>query len=472
MRVMHASLSHIGDEASLRFDFNYIKSSMPTNCRTYSFDELFSIVPPDVPALSDLDRNFLYCEIGDCNGDGDIFPVHLNFNDRQPENEDYYRKIEKGDITSVERNEILVSKVRPNLKKMVFVTSDKENVFFTTAFIRIRPKEMPEILYHCLRSVFLENLLSISRQGKGYPTINESDLHSIRFDASLIDRLRAERSNVTDRIIKISEHIRAAQLELLPEHTVINDVFCQEFNLDIDGYERIARTNKVRVLSTCMASGNRNLRFSYRWFKAEEIQKYTLDHLNCASRLGEHIISTQNGWSPSTNEEGAGFQMLGIDAISQNGILCFDNLKHSTVNRADISSYIIKDMDFFVSRGNTVDLVAMASVAHVEKEDMSDTIFPDLMIRMEFDNLIDKQFMAFVFNSLIGRYYFRFCTKGKNQTMVKVSPQELYDFVVPLPSLERQRMISEKIQDKLNKNTAIRKHIAELRKQIDAVVNL
>ena len=44
-------------------------------------------------------------------------------------------------------------------------------------------------MYYCMRTLFFENLIAISRQGKGYPTLNETDLLSMKFDASIIDLL-------------------------------------------------------------------------------------------------------------------------------------------------------------------------------------------------------------------------------------------------------------------------------------------
>lgn len=82
----------------------------------------------------------------------------------------------------------------------------------------------------------------------------------------------------------------------------------------------------------------------------------------------------------------------------------------------------------------------MASVASVETDTPS-TIYPDLMIRIKFSKDVDVHYMAYIFNSFIGRLYFKYSTKGKNQTMVKISPYELSEFLVPLPDIEKQKEI-------------------------------
>ena len=92
------------------------------------------------------------------------------------------------------------------------------------------------------------------------------------------------------------------------------------------------------------------------------------------------------------------------------------------------------------------------------------------MIRIDFDDRVHKEYMAYVFNSIIGRLYFKCVTKGKNQTMVKVSPQELNDFYVPLPDYNEQQRIVENIQSEIAKQNEIKTQIAELRDQIDSII--
>ena len=126
-----------------------------------------------------------------------------------------------------------------------------------------------------------------------------------------------------------------------------------------------------------------------------------------------------------------------------------------------LAQYYVKDGDFYVSRGNTTDLVAMAAIAHV-KEDTPLTVFPDLMIRVRFNEKIVNEYVALVFNSSIGRYYFKYSAKGKNQTMVKVSKQELCDFFIPIPAIEMQERIVEAVHGELEKQRAIKNQLALL----------
>ena len=252
--------------------------------------------------------------------------------------------------------------------------------------------------------------------------------------------------------------------------TIIDTVFQRRFGLDFQDYIQIEKRKNIKIANVSLAKSNSTLRLSYRWNKSVAFQDLITKKIECSTYLGHHIVSVKNGWSPVCNDSENGYRILGIDAISNSGELSFDNPKYSSMEKSDLSSYYVRDQDFFVSRGNTVDLVALAAVANIKEDDNQDVIYPDLMIRINFDNYVNKKYMAYVFNSFIGRCYFKYCTKGKNQTMVKVSLKELRDFVVPLPNLAIQQSIVDEIRKEINEQQRIKKEIAVLREQIDEII--
>ena len=207
MNILHSSLQKISSEKTLRYDVDFSKYYQLHTTDYYSFNDLFSF--PDVIDIdvSNLDEDFLYCEIGDVTSNGETIPITLNFSKRQLDMESYYKKIEKGDILLAQPGDILISKVRPNLKKMVFINKNNCNIYFTSAFIRISPKKIPKILYYCLRNVFIDDINAISRQGKGYPTISESDLLTLKFEQKVIDALLCNAVELEKTITKIEKKL-------------------------------------------------------------------------------------------------------------------------------------------------------------------------------------------------------------------------------------------------------------------------
>jgi type I restriction enzyme S subunit len=101
-----------------------------------------------------------------------------------------------------------------------------------------------------------------------------------------------------------------------------------------------------------------------------------------------------------------------------------------------------------------------------------DIIFPDLFIRLEVDEKhILKDYLAYLFNSIIGRFYFKYASKGKNQTMVKISSDELNNFYLPVPPTEIQRKIIDEIKSGFEKQLDIRQKIKVERNKIDLVID-
>jgi type I restriction enzyme S subunit len=371
---------------------------------------------------------------------------------------------------SVDIGEILISKVRPNLKKYVFINEANHSVYFTKAFIKIKPKIMPAVLYYCLRTVFNRKLVAASRQGKGYPTVGQMDLEQLRFEKHIIDKLITHEKEITEKIKLIDEKTKELQDGIVSAEEIIDSVFQNEFNIDKDALIRIDNAQLSFISLASISEKNINCRLSYRWNKANQIQNELSKQLNCCQPLGPHILNTQNGWSPSCSDDSnMDYQVLGIDAINKSGILSFENPKYSSEYKNDLEKYTISNGDFFVSRGNTTSLVALASIAYTNAE-TPPTIFPDLMIKITFGTAVNQTYMAYVFNSFIGRLYFKYATKGKNQTMVKVSSRELSDFIVPIPDILTQEQIACHIQREIEKQNDLQEQILNLRNQIHQII--
>lgn len=172
MRWQCISQSWVND-SSLRFDVDYIFENITRVDKYYRWNELFEFVSYQKINLEELD-DFQYAEIGNVNNNGSVLPITLSFSNRNEVNENYFKKIEKGDIIKPENGDILISSVRPYLNKNILIEND--NIYFTSAFIHIRPKIDSEILYYLLRTTLFKQLNAVSRQGKGYPTLKEDDI--------------------------------------------------------------------------------------------------------------------------------------------------------------------------------------------------------------------------------------------------------------------------------------------------------
>lgn len=470
MYIGYHNLTCVSNELTLRSDAKYIYSDYILSSEDYYlFSDLFYIVNDDGVDVSEL-TEFKYVEIGDISSTEDVTPVSLSIEERNELNEKYFKKIENGDIIKVCKNDILISKVRPYLKKFLFIDETNESYFYTSAFIHIRAKLHSKILFYALKSVFNQTLNAISRQGKGYPTLNERDLLMLKFRKKDIDRLFTYHENINKKINLVGLQISELKRRIKSDEEIINSVIRKQFSLDI---ERLSLIDNIHFFTTPfdkLSLNNYEIRDSVRYNKLIAIQKEILSNVECYEVLDAYLlgVKTKNGWSPENNEIEGASKILGIDALHFNGIMTTDNPKYTNETREDIENFIIHEGDFYISRGNTVNLVALASIAHHIEDEY---IFPDIMIKLFInESKINKYFLAYLFNSVIGRLYFKYASKGKQQTMVKVSSDTIKNFVIPkIPMIEQERIVNE-IKKEIDKQIIIKTQIMKLRNKIDDIL--
>lgn len=159
LKTFTVNFSEYSKESSNRFDVNFIDFNRREQKDTFLFNDFFTIQSFEksnrLSLLDNLDdNNFYYAEIGNVSKQGDVLPEKLNIDDRNDFVADYFKKIDKGDIQKVELGNILLAKVRPNLRKYVLIDQNNVGVYYTTAFINLKPKKLGKILYYSLRTIF------------------------------------------------------------------------------------------------------------------------------------------------------------------------------------------------------------------------------------------------------------------------------------------------------------------------------
>ena len=155
------------------------------------------------------------------------------------------------------------------------------------------------------------------------------------------------------------------------------------------------------------------------------------------SPLGKAVVETRNGWSPVC--DGGGTAVLTLSCL-RNGRIDLNETKYTSATRGDVEKFHVREGDFYYSRGNTPELVALAGIA---RDVNRVVVFPDLLTRVSFDEkLILPEFAAYLFNSRHGRRYFGKVPMGASPSMVKVSQDYMAGFRVPfLGDIERQQEI-------------------------------
>ncbi|MFA6619093.1 MAG: hypothetical protein WCT23_08510 [Candidatus Neomarinimicrobiota bacterium] len=365
---------------------------------------------------------------------------------------------------------ILISSLRlAKAPALYFENTDLSEYVFSNGFYiyKVRDGWNRKFVLYILRTKKLKNVLdNYIYRGIGISGYKDSDLKKIKIPFINIEK----QHQATTQIEPVEKAIGELKSQILSPQEAINKVFAREAGFDLEKVRKVDNDNRFYCDFSQFVPKNSNIRFSYRWNQLERVQEELYRNNKDIQLLGDFIKSTKNGWSPECNNDENGQAVLGIDAIQKTGKLDFGNPKFTKQTKGNIADFMVKDRDFFVSRGNTTDLVAMASVAEIG-EDGQDYIYPDLMIKVEFDEReIDKEYIAFLFNSVIGRTYFKYSAKGKNQTMVKISAKELCDFRLPVPIKSIQQKIVNEIKVELEKQENVKRKIETERNKIDEII--
>ena len=452
---MNIKLNDLGKETSLRSDVQYIlfQKNIKKD-KYYTFKELFSFRINNRVCVDDLEK-FKYSEIGNVDKNGYVEPVELDNSERKIEDDDYYKKIDKGDILKAEKNDILISKVRPNLKKFVRITKDNEEIYYTTAFIHLIPKKLETIIYYLLREEFYNNLVSITRTGKGYPTLNEKDLIYMKFNKKNVDIFLEKEEKYNIFILNLENKIIFLKNKILSEEDVINEIFRKHFKFDYDNFYRL-RNKKSYMTNLLKFSDNPDVRNSVKFHKEaldfvfNEIKKYSnkkiKDFLFEPMCLGKSI-------SPEDYKEEQQYYYISMADIKK---YMFDNENAKTVSEKFAKNNIeksVKKGDILLARSGEG---TIGKVAIIEKD--YNGIFADFIIRIRLKENYNKEFAYYYFRSLYFQFIVETYKKGLGNN-TNIFPVQIKDFpIIDIP-LKEQEKIANEIKNAIEKQRKLKLEI-------------
>ena len=323
----------------------------------------------------------------------------------------------------------------------------------------------PKFVSLLFNSNKVQNQIRIVAMGKTQKNVSPFDILNVKIP-KLDYNTQIELLQIIEPIETEITNLKTSKLKPL---NIINKVFSEAFDVPLDMVTELDKTNKLTVKFSNINANNSHLRSGMRWNKMQFIQDKLYEKIDSIKVLGNYIKNTKNGWSPLSVEDGEGTPVLGQEHFAFDGVVKIEPSKFTEETRNNIEDFYIKKGDFFVSRGNTVDLVALASI--VQDEVIDDILFPDLYIKIEFDETeLNQEYIAYLFNSFFGRLYFKYVAKGKNQTMVKISSGELLNFRFPLPNKKKQAEIVEKIKIQIDAQNLIDQQIEQKQQQINVII--
>lgn len=147
----------------------------------------------------------------------------------------------------------------------------------------------------------------------------------------------------------------------------------------------------------------------------------------------------RNGYSPVCVDEPTSKAVLGLGALTENG-LDLTETKWVPETNEQVDSYTLRAGDFLISRSNTLEKVGRAALYRGGLENCS---YPDLMMRFRVDeSKMDPSFLEQALKSYPTRRHFMRCASGTSSSMVKITKSILESLDIPTPPIETQKAIA------------------------------
>lgn len=459
------AFNKIAKERSLRFDIDYVSFNSKLNFdNSISFLDLLEVVEKSKVNIDDLDE-FNYAEISDVNKTGEVTPNKLSFNNRNEFNESYFKKIEKGDIILPFENDILISSVRPNLKKFVLV-NEGENIYYTRAFIQLRPKQFPEILYYTLREIFFENLIVVSRQGKGYPILKGEDLRYIKFEREIIEKLISKQKEILPLIKGIKAETKKLKVQIKPDTEIINEVFNAKFGWDTKTFDEL---KNVHIMNCTFSAFTNNIdnRFSFKFHNKAGAYVSKILKSQTSKRIKDFLaddITLGKSISPSDyNENGEQYYVSMADIKNW----LFETEEARTVSQSYFDANPNKRIalnDIIMARSGEGTIGKVAIIDNEENE----AVYADFTMRIRLKDY-NPTFAYYYFRTNFFQYLIYTHKKGLGNN-TNIFPNQIKEFPLPDISEKQQFEIVTQIQTSINEQRKIESLIKNKQRGISGLI--
>lgn len=468
-KAYKVSLGRIAREETLRMDANYImKSQENVYEHSYLFTDIFEFVEEAQVNIAEL-VEFDYAEINHVDANEEVNPIHLSFDQRSKANEGYFKKIEQGKIIKPEIGDILISKVRPENRKIIYVRENLNNVYFTSDFIHIRPRRNGKVLFYALKSIFLPKLVSVARYGKGYPSMSVSDLKRIKFLRSDIDILDRKSDDLLSKIERIEKRIQDEKQSLINERLLIDTHFKTFHGLDA---VLLANSAVKRFhVNLSALSTDADLRIGCRYNSPSRIfalsrlseisHKRLADVVAVPCKLGSQI-------SPDEYDEDGNYAYVSMASFSK-----WVYVDSAARHVSDTFVEKVKSSDSFIQENDVV--IARSGEGTIGKCAIIDSdflaVFADFVIRIRFSPEVNPRFMYYYFRTSYFQHLIECYKKGLGNN-TNIFPSQLKQFPVLDLSYEQQTIEAGILDSAMEVNADKRSQIASLRKKIDELLYL
>lgn len=158
-------------------------------------------------------------------------------------------------------------------------------------------------------------------------------------------------------------------------------------------------------------------------------------------QLGDVLTRTQYGTSKKANKDRRGVPCLRMPNI-KDGHLDIGDLKHVELTEKELAKWTLEHGDVLINRTNSLELVGKAAMFDL---DSGPWVSASYLVRLKVDRAQAlPEYVTAVINSRIGRSYV-YRTARRAIGMVNINSKEIQAMPIPLPGLEQQRAVIERM---------------------------
>lgn len=183
------------------------------------------------------------------------------------------------------------------------------------------------------------------------------------------------------------------------------------------------------------------------------------------SKLGDVILHLpRNGYSPKEVARETSIKSLKLGATTY-GKFNPREFKYIADEIPKDSVFWLEPEDILIQRSNSLDYVGVSAVYTGKSKEF---IYPDLMMKIKIMRPLSVNLIYNFLSSTLVRDYFRSRAKGSQQTMPKINQGVVINASLPIPPIDEQTAIVERVDklmgmiDKLEKQVSERKDQAQM----------
>lgn len=396
--------------------------------------------------------------IGDINKDGSI-----SWHDMNSLPADYQESYKR---FLIQENDIAIAMTGATIGKTGFFYEIKEPLLLNQRVGILRPKTTvefyPKLVYYLLKDKRFLKQIFINSMGKSQPNISPFDILNCRIPNIDTESQRL----ILEKINPIDLNIKELIKDTKKDKDIINLVFAEELNLDIEKFETLKSENKFN--STLKEFGNNiDCRFSFKFhnragqfvwdFLCSKTDKRIKDFIAEPIVLGKSV-------SPKDYDDDGNYYYIAMSniktwAFEPEGCKTVSNeYSEANMNKS------VKKNDIILARSGEG---TIGKIALIEDEDIK-AIHADFTQRIRLKNY-SPRLAYYYMRSELFQYLVYTHKKGLGNN-TNIFPSQIQEFPIPDWDEEKQKEIVDKIKTQIDSQKEIDKQIAEKQAEISAII--